>query len=482
MHAAPVKTTTAVPPDGGSRTLNGWLCAVSIIAACVAAVLASILWQTPYPLSEGVALLEDVADASSFGFLLPLRTYYRPLYHLSLYTAWHASRSPEAFVATARLMQIAPVAILLVLFIVRLRPRTVVDAAAATLGVAVLVGSAAFLDNLEIPLTYTTVGMPLLLAAWMLTERTARPAGAWLFVALAVLAVGFKEQGLVLLPVIIAAWWTKAPGVSRTTAAWMVGIGVAYVGLRLSQSARWAPFEQDIGFGFQVLPAAEAAARFGRFPLGVYAYNAASTIANVLFAEPTAGVFSITGAMLHGSALPWQYIYLLSSGCLTGLLAWWGVRCVRRARAAGWDAESRTVVILAVALAASGALSFNYSRDRLGGMALVPYAVAAFYAVRAALVALSRAGVLRAVTVGAALLLLAASWQTRVLHTLDGARKRAADNHREWITALYQRRAEFAGRPYFERLLDELSPQGSQRPAVTPLRYPAWVRDLLGPS
>jgi len=76
MHAAPVMTTTAVPPDGGSRTLNGWLCAVSVIAACVAAVLASILWQTPYPLSEGVALLEDVSDASSFGFLLPLRTYY----------------------------------------------------------------------------------------------------------------------------------------------------------------------------------------------------------------------------------------------------------------------------------------------------------------------------------------------------------------------------------------------------------------------
>jgi len=90
--------------------------------------------------------------------------------------------------------------------------------------------------------------------------------------------------------------------------------------------------------------------------------------------------------------------------------------------------------------------------------------------------------VLRAVTVATALLLLAAAWQTRVLHTFDGARKRAADNHREWITALYQRRAEFAGRPYFERLLDELSPQGSQRPAVTPLRYPAWVRDLLGPS
>lgn len=477
-----MKTTTTVPPDGGSRTLNGWLIAVLAIAAPAAAVLASILWQTPYPLSEGVALLEDVADSASFAFLLPLRTYYRPLYHLSLYTAWHASSSPDAFVATARIMQLVPAALLLVLFVVRLRPRNVVDATAATLGLAVLVGSPAFLDNIEIPLTYTTIGMPLLLAAWMLSERTDRRINPCVFVALALLAVGFKEQGLVLLPVVIAAWWMKAPGVSRATAASMVAIGVAYVGLRLSQSTRWAPFEQDIGFGFQLLPAADAAARFGRLPLGVYAYNAASTIANVLFAEPTAGVFSITRALLQGNAVTWQYIYLLSSACLTGLIAWWGVRRVLHARINGWDAESRTVVILAVAMAASGALSFNYSRDRLGGMALVPYAVAAFYAVRAAMAMLARAGALRAVTVGVALLLLSVSWQVRVVHTIDGARKRAADNHREWITALYQRRAQFAGRPHFERLLDELAPQGSQRPAVTPLRYPAWVRDLLGPS
>src|SRR6185503_21234407 len=98
-----------------------------------------------------------------------------------------------------------------------------------------LVGSPGFLDNLEIPLTYTIVGMAALMGVWILSERTQRWWHAPAIVALTILAIGFKEQGLVIVPIILVAWWTRAPGVRRGTAAAVAVIAVIYVALRLAQ-------------------------------------------------------------------------------------------------------------------------------------------------------------------------------------------------------------------------------------------------------
>ncbi|HEU5197958.1 MAG TPA: hypothetical protein VFW70_24680 [Methylomirabilota bacterium] len=456
-----------------------WLVLAVVLPAAV--VLALILWRTPYPISEGIAIVEDVSSTSDLQFLQPARYYYRPLFFASVFAAWHGSDTPATFVAAERLMMIAPIAVLVTLLLIRLRPRTAVDATAAVFASAVLMGSGAFFDNTEIPLTFTIVGMPVLLGAWMLAERAKGPAPTVLFLALAVVAIGFKEQGLVILPIVIAAWWLGAPGVSRATAVWTAAFGLVYLAFRFATKGPWAPFEQDIGFGFSVLSATEAGARFGRWPLPAYAYNSVSTISNLLFAEPTSGVFSITRAIVNREAMPWQYLHLVSSAALTGLIGWWGARSVARARVDGWTAESRTAALLVVALAASGALAFNYSRDRLGGMALVPYAVASFYAVRALLATLKQAGAARIVAVTLGLTLLMGAWQTRVVHTLDAARERAADSHREWLTDSYDRRVQFASRERYLHALDVLTPQGTVRPPGPP-HYPAWVTQLLGPT
>ena len=128
-----------------------------------------------------------------------------------------------------------------------------------------------------------------------------------------------------LVPLVIAAWWAGAPGVGRATVATVAGIGVAYVVFRLSLHDPALPlFEQDIGLGFGNLSASEAEARFGSFPLWIYAYSAASTISNVLFAEPTSGVFRILRALSEGRPLPWHFVHLFSSLWLTALIVWWG--------------------------------------------------------------------------------------------------------------------------------------------------------------
>ncbi|MGH9202605.1 MAG: hypothetical protein ACRD2A_15380, partial [Vicinamibacterales bacterium] len=140
---------------------HGFLWTVAVLAASAPLLwmLGFILWRTPVPLSEAVALLEDVARNPPSRFLDPDTSYYRPLFHVTLSTLWHHAGSLQATLASIKLLHIVPVSLLALLFIWHIRPRTAIDATAATVAVAVLVGSAAFRDNLEIPLSYTTVGM-----------------------------------------------------------------------------------------------------------------------------------------------------------------------------------------------------------------------------------------------------------------------------------------------------------------------------------
>lgn len=458
-----------------------WTWVVIVIAAPVVVTLCAILWRTPYPLSEGVALLEDVSDPTSLRFLNPAVTYYRPLFHLSLFTAWHASPSLDAFLALVRLYHIVPVAMLVVLLIAYLRPARATEAAAATLAVAVLLGSPGLKDNLEIPLTYTIVGMAVVLGLWMLLERAARPWHGPAIIGLTLVAIGFKEQGLVLVPVIVLAWWMGSPGLGRWTALTVAAIAVAYVALRLGQGDGFATFEQDIGFGFTQLPTGAATERFGEFPIWIYAYNGASTVANVLFAEPTSGVFRITREMLFGEPAPWHFIYLASSVATTALIAWWAIGEIRRSLATGWTREGRVAGAFIVALAASGALSFNYSRDRLGGMAVVFYALATFFAVRAFIERPAHLTRRTGAVACTLLVLLAFAWQLRTIHTLERLRRLSANGQREWITDLRERRVEWAGRPVVIDLLEQLRTPGTSQGLARQTLYPEWVFKILGP-
>src|SRR5687768_11235399 len=87
--------------------------------------LSMTLWGSPYPLSEAVALFEDVADRPASSFLVPSSSYYRPLFHVTLSALWHGAPSiAHALDAIKFCLHIAPVAVLIVLFAACLRPRT----------------------------------------------------------------------------------------------------------------------------------------------------------------------------------------------------------------------------------------------------------------------------------------------------------------------------------------------------------------------
>jgi hypothetical protein len=455
-----------------------WTAVVFALAAPFTFILCLTLWRTPFPLTEAVAIFENVTNTATEVWT-PQTSYYRPLFYLTVSTIWHNAGSLDARLAWLTLVQVVAVILLVVLFIGHLRPRTFIDAAAATVAVAVLVGSPGFRDNLELPMSYTTVGMPLVLIVWTLLNRQPRVWHAPLIVALTLIAIGFKEQGLVIVPMAVAAWWARAPGATRGVAATLAAIAIAYVLFRLLHwRAEFPVFEQAIGLGFTEIEVPEATARFGAFPYFVYAYSGASTIASLLFAEPARGVFRIIEAWSQGRAQAWQVLHVGSSIGLTGVITWWGLHSMRTS--GGRSPESRVVVTLVVVLLACGALSFNYSRERLAGMAVVFYALAAFYAVRAAAFRALTASPGRFAAAAVGMLILAAAWQTRALATIEYARATAWRNHMEWLVMLPERRAEFAERPAYLGIMDSMIEQGTAPAAPRPTRYPAWVAFTIG--
>jgi hypothetical protein len=395
---------------------------------------------------------------------------------------WRGTGSLDAALVAFKFTEVAAVAGLIGLFVWYLRPRTLTDAAAATFAIAVLVGTPGFRDNVELPLTYTTVGMPLLLIVWILLEHEHRAWHLPVILTLTILAIGYKEQGLVIVPVVLAAWWMGAPGASRTTAAAMVAIAVIYFAIRFSTSGSWPAFAQDVGLGFTTLSPEQASARFGRFTVAMYAYNVVATVLNILFSEPTSGVFTIARDLRNGNIPAWEINHLISSAGLTLLVVWWGVRALRQNRGTAWSIESRVFVATVVAVAASGVLGFNYTRDRLGGMGAVFYALAAFHAVRAVAERVVQASPAAVVSGGLALLLLAMGWQLRTIGTVEHARLTAFKDRREWITNIQRRRTEFANRAAYLRILDAMIDQGTSASAPRPTPLPRQAASLIGGS
>lgn len=459
-----------------------WTAVVLLASTPLVALLCLTLWRTPFPVSEAVALFEDVARFPARDFLTPDTSYYRPLFYVTISAIWHNASSLAAALSWMTLLHIVPIVVLVLLLLAHLRPRTAVEGAVATIAVAVLVGSPGFRDNLEVPLSYTIVGMPVVLAVWILLTRERRPWHLPVIVLLALLAMGFKEQGLVLVPLVVAAWWTRAPGVNGATAATLAVIAVGYAVLRLMWGSSWSMFEQAVGLGFGEIEPSEAVERYGSFPYLLYAYSSASTMANVLFAEPTRGTFMIVRSIVGGDPQPWQLVHLGSSVALTTLIAWWGIPALIRARRDGWSPDARLCLALVVVLLASGVLSANYSRDRLGGMVVPLYAVASFHAVRAAVERVWTAPRVSFAFASAMLFLVAAGWHVRAFGTVEHARRLSMRNHVEWLVAMPERRQEFAERPTYLQIMESMIHQGTSAGMPQPTRYPRslsrWIGEL----
>src|SRR5215468_9534821 len=135
-----------------------------------------------------------------------------------------------------------------------------------------------------------------------------------------------------------------------------------------------------------------------------------------------------------------------------------------------------------IALLASGALSFDYSRDRLGGMAAVFYALAAYFA----FLQLSTwrsvgRGVLRGMAT-LALVVVAAGWAVRAYGTVEWVKRTSEMNRQGWLSQLAPRRQRFADRTVYLQIMESMVQQGIDPSAPRPTKRPFWLATALLPQ
>ena len=164
--------------------------------------------------------------------------------------------------------------------------------------------------------------------------------------------------------------------------------GVLGDSLRVARRGTPGITERSSGYWLSVLEPEELERRFGSWPYGFYAYNVASSVSSVLFAEPQSGVFVAVRAWLQDEVRPRLVIAFLSAVPTTALIVWAIARLGRRtgaARSAGDDTSRGVIFVAAAVIVASAVLSYAYTKDEIMSTAGVFYAFAAFHAFRAAI-------------------------------------------------------------------------------------------------
>jgi hypothetical protein len=78
------------------RTATGrellWTAIVLALAAPFTVILCLTLWRTPFPVTEAVAIFENVTNRAANVWIADT-PYYRPLFYVTVSTIWHGARS-----------------------------------------------------------------------------------------------------------------------------------------------------------------------------------------------------------------------------------------------------------------------------------------------------------------------------------------------------------------------------------------------------
>ena len=94
-------------PDAARRGGVAWTAWVGAATVPLIATLCVVMWRTPYPISEAVALIGDAAASSAFHFFDPaVRSWYRPVYQLTWHVLVNGTGSIDAALFWFRLIEV----------------------------------------------------------------------------------------------------------------------------------------------------------------------------------------------------------------------------------------------------------------------------------------------------------------------------------------------------------------------------------------
>lgn len=294
----------------------------------------------------------------------------------------------------------------------------------------------------------------------------------WVLGPLALAAMFGLELGLLLVPVIIALWLARAPGLSwRGATSVLVAAGL-YVTIRLalgSESGLPASHNEN-GFGFVMLTPDQVSSEFGSPPLLLWIYNAGSTLLTVLFSEPRDGVWSFVESLLARDMESWRWFHVGLSTCTTAVIV---LGLILRSPRSSRD---RLLVVLGVTLLVFGSgLGFLYTRDRIALSAGVGYVLLLHVAATSLMDWRPAHGWMRIAARGA-LVLLAAGWVVRSGELLFQLRDTAWDYHLEWTVRFTEKGGATEERTVVFQALQE---EALRRTPADPRTDPAWTYALF---
>ena len=466
---------------GGARLPVLW-------ALAYVGLFAIAFFKIPWSLGDTYSHLEPALspwrDAFVNAFTARGREY-RPLFTLGIKVAYEAVGTWLPFYQTLVLVSFAA---LLTLVVYLCRPVGRERAWAACVAISCVCG----LHTSRIvfgfwPLNhYAAVMVAILLAIALALSPRTRPYD-WVFGLLMLVATLSLEFGVLIIPVVITLWWFGAPGVSRRGVAAMLAAAAVYLTIRFTfgdhsgDTTLWA----DSGFGFQNLNADALRARFGSTPWILWIYNVVATTLTVMFSEPRDGAYSFIESLLARDMEPWQWFQVGSSALTTLIIA------VGLVKGRPWLERDRLLIVAGLSLLVFGsALSFVYTRDRLGLAGGIGYALLLYVACSALLeekpaqpsvasASLGRRssqseGGRRKFAVGI-VTVVAALWVVRSAETWFQLRDTAWDYHVEWT----DRFVELGGTRNSTGLMNELKTAALARTPADVRLDPAWTYFLF---
>jgi hypothetical protein len=377
--------TAQVPP--ASTPPTAWTWATYAWALLIALGVGYFLVRGPLQVSDSIGNIVKVAE-TSLGALIESELgsgpYMRPGLWAMFKIAFAASGGAYHAMYTA--VHAGQIVLLALLFARLLAVRTAGEFVLAPLAFAMLIGMHTFggfvLEAYPVN-TFTTIAIYVLAALNLTESRT-----GWLAdlaaPVLLVVAMFTLESGLLVWVALMTAYLAGARGVSARgmSAATLIFVGYFVFRFVLGEGGTPGLDERSTGYGFRVLDPEELQQRFGANPLVFYAYNVASSIVGVLFAEPRNGVWEFTREFTqpNGEVRPWMTINVATSALTSLVILAYSLRRVPRWARLRVQPRERLVIAFWGVMLANAVMSFAYTKDQIMSISGCLYALAAFVA------------------------------------------------------------------------------------------------------
>jgi len=344
---------------------------------------------------------------------------------------------------------------------------------AAALALACIVGlHTSRIFFLFVPVNaYSASLLLLLLALALVLDPRARPFD-WVLFPVTFIALFLLESSLLIIPVVVALWWRRAPGVSGRGVTAMLAALVLYLGLRFTFGGPASVASSYVGSGLGFSEATPESLRntFEHAPWLFWTYNVIASVLTVIASEPRAGVYQFIASLLEGKTALWQWLHVASSLLTTGVIA-----VALYAYRPLSDRDRLLCLAGCVLIVFGSGLGFLYTRDRIALSAGIGYGLLLYAALTTTLDGSAVTAGWKRVVVTTAVVAMALAWNVRVAEAYAQLRDVAWDYHSEWT----ERYADLGGAQPQTELLKGLRADALRSVPSDPRQDPAWTFALF---